>query len=189
MGSVGVGGVAGKAHRGMAAGGALLAGRQPDAAPPVTAVRTEATPVALPVADAGPVGTGAPARDAAVVASLPDIPVAIPEPGRPRDAPLALLRGRKHPPAASVTVRPPGGGSGRLTLNAEPWAEVTLDRKPIGKTPILGLEVPEGRHHVLFLHPQLGSREEWITVRGGEAVSRSARLSGERPPAPRTGPQ
>ena len=62
----------------------------------------------------------------------------------------------------AMTVTPP---MGRLSINAEPWAQVTIDDKPIGDTPLANVSVTLGEHEVLFRHPQLGDRKETVVVR------------------------
>ena len=62
----------------------------------------------------------------------------------------------------AMTVTPP---MGRLSINAEPWAQVTIDDKPIGDTPLANISVTLGEHEVLFRHPQLGERKETVVVR------------------------
>ena len=61
----------------------------------------------------------------------------------------------------SITVDPRGS----INLNASPWAEVWLDGKKLGDTPIANLELPLGVREVVFRHPQLGERRVPITVR------------------------
>lgn len=169
------------------AAGAFIPVVESGGAAPDPSSATDTISVSEPTSSAAQTSVDIAEPNDVVVATERDLNVAPPVPERPRGGAITLLRSRR--PAAVVGVRPPAGGTGRITLNADPWAEVILDRKPVGKTPILGLEVSEGRHHVLFRHPQHGSREEWITVKAGETVSRSARLSGGRPPEPRSVPQ
>jgi hypothetical protein len=59
---------------------------------------------------------------------------------------------RIDPPKVSVSV------------NARPWAEVTLDGDSIGQTPISNLLVTVGTHEMVFRHPQLGERRQTVTV-------------------------
>jgi hypothetical protein len=61
----------------------------------------------------------------------------------------------------SITVDP----RGTINLNASPWAEVWLDGKKLGDTPIANLELPLGVREVVFRHPQLGERRIPVTVR------------------------
>jgi hypothetical protein len=62
----------------------------------------------------------------------------------------------------AMTITPP---MGRLSINAEPWAQVTIDDKPVGDTPLANVSVSLGEHEVLFRHPQLGERRETVIVR------------------------
>jgi PEGA domain-containing protein len=61
-----------------------------------------------------------------------------------------------------LTITPP---TGRLSINADPWAQVLIDDKPIGDTPVANVSVSLGEHQVTFRHPQLGERRETVTVR------------------------
>jgi len=61
-----------------------------------------------------------------------------------------------------LTITPP---MGRLSINADPWAQVLIDDRPIGDTPVANVSVSLGEHQVTFRHPQLGERRETVTVR------------------------
>jgi PEGA domain len=61
-----------------------------------------------------------------------------------------------------LTITPP---MGRLSINADPWAQVLIDDKPIGDTPVANVSVSLGEHEVTFRHPQLGERRETVVVR------------------------
>ena len=54
--------------------------------------------------------------------------------------------------------------SGRLSINAVPWAQAYVDGLPAGETPIANIELPVGEHEVVFRHPQLGERRTSVTV-------------------------
>ena len=58
-------------------------------------------------------------------------------------------------------------------VNALPWAQVFIDGKAVGETPIGNLPVTIGTHEVLFRHPDLGEKRLTTVVKAGEA----ARLS------------
>jgi hypothetical protein len=58
--------------------------------------------------------------------------------------------------------------TGSMALNAQPWAEVWVNGKPVGETPIGSVSVPIGTHEVLFRHPQLGERVVRATVTGAK---------------------
>ncbi len=53
---------------------------------------------------------------------------------------------------------------GTVNLNASPWAEVWLDGRRIGETPIGNLAVPIGPHEIVFRHPEFGEKKHAISV-------------------------
>jgi serine/threonine-protein kinase len=54
---------------------------------------------------------------------------------------------------------------GRLSVNAIPWADVSLKGVSLGTTPLGDLAVPIGTHELVFRHPQLGERRQTVTVK------------------------
>jgi hypothetical protein len=62
---------------------------------------------------------------------------------------------------------------GTIAINAAPWANVTLDGKELGETPVGNTSVPIGTHEVIFRHPQLGEQRITATV----TANTPARLS------------
>ncbi len=65
----------------------------------------------------------------------------------------------------SVSVRP-----GLLKLSIQPWAEVYVDGKRMGTTPIAPLPVAPGRHRVRLVNPDLGvERTVRVQVPAGDA--------------------
>lgn len=63
--------------------------------------------------------------------------------------------------------------NGTLSVNALPWAEVWIDGKRIGETPIGNVSVPIGPHEVVFRHPELGEQRHHTTI----TLTTPARLS------------
>jgi hypothetical protein len=61
----------------------------------------------------------------------------------------------------SITLKPP---QGTLSINAVPWAEVWVDGKPAGETPIGNLSLTIGNHELLFRHPELGEQRKTVAV-------------------------
>ena len=51
-----------------------------------------------------------------------------------------------------------------LSINALPWAEVSIDGTPIGETPIGNRAVAIGRHEIVFRHPEFGERRQTVDV-------------------------
>ena len=66
---------------------------------------------------------------------------------------------------------------GRVSVNAQPWAEVLIDNKPIGETPLANVAVSLGDHEVIFRHPELGERRQTITVRADQPTRVSQSLN------------
>jgi len=62
---------------------------------------------------------------------------------------------------------------GVMNLNASPWAEVWIDGRRVGETPIGNLPVSIGPHEVVFRHPQLGEKRQAVSV----TLSAPVRLS------------
>ena len=62
---------------------------------------------------------------------------------------------------------------GTIAINATPWANVTLDGKELGETPVGNTSVAIGTHEVIFRHPQLGEQRITATV----TANSPARLS------------
>ena len=53
---------------------------------------------------------------------------------------------------------------GVLNVNASPWAEVWIDGRRVGETPIGNLPMSIGPHEVIFRHPQLGEKRQAVSV-------------------------
>ena len=60
-----------------------------------------------------------------------------------------------------------------VNMNALPWADVSIDGKPVGQTPLSSVAVAIGTHEVVFRHPQLGERavQFVVTARGPNRVA------------------
>ena len=77
--------------------------------------------------------------------------------------PVRIVRGR-------VTTVSPVFPDGVLHLNAAPWAEVVLNGRLLGTTPLANVSVPLGDHDLLFRHPELGARTVRVRVTAGAPV-------------------
>jgi hypothetical protein len=62
--------------------------------------------------------------------------------------------------------------NGALSVNAQPWAEVIVDGKSLGETPIGNYALPIGSHELVLKHPQFGERKQTVVV----GVGRTARI-------------
>jgi serine/threonine-protein kinase len=60
----------------------------------------------------------------------------------------------------NITIPP-----GSVSINSTPWAEVLIDGKSAGTTPLANLSVALGTHELVYRHPQLGERHQTIVVK------------------------
>ena len=71
------------------------------------------------------------------------------------------------PPVAVVNRTP-----GSLVLEATPWAEVTVDGRNVGETPLGNVTVAPGMHTLLFKNPESGkSVKRTVQVNPGQRLS------------------
>ena len=54
--------------------------------------------------------------------------------------------------------------SGSLRLLVKPWADVYVDGRHAGQTPLGALRVPPGNHRILLRHPELGEKTTVVEV-------------------------
>jgi PEGA domain len=78
-----------------------------------------------------------------------------------------------------LQVVPP---QGVIHLNARPWAEVSIDGKAIGETPLGNVRIAIGTHEIVFRHPDHGERRVRTLV---QAIT-PARVSVDMAQAPVT---
>ena len=52
-----------------------------------------------------------------------------------------------------------------VQVNAQPWAEVLVDGRVAGDTPLANLQLAIGVHQFVFRHPEFGERSQTVTVR------------------------
>ncbi|MCG5054281.1 MAG: protein kinase [Myxococcales bacterium] len=131
-----------------------------DAAPVKPAAAAEPPPRPRPAAAAPPARAESP--PAAQVPALTE-PAAEPPAQaavKPRPAPRAAA-------AAAVAAPAAAGATCKITVGAKPWARVFVNGEDTGKiTPLVGFDVPCGRHKLKFVNPDLNiEKTEVITVR------------------------
>jgi PEGA domain len=66
-------------------------------------------------------------------------------------------------PGRTITI-PVTVPNGTLSVNAAPWADVSIDGRDFGATPIGNISLPIGPHEVVWRHPQLGERRQTVAV-------------------------
>jgi hypothetical protein len=54
--------------------------------------------------------------------------------------------------------------NGTLSVNASPWAEVFVDGRSIGVTPLGDVQVPVGSREIVWRHPQFGEKRQTVMV-------------------------
>jgi PEGA domain len=72
-----------------------------------------------------------------------------------------------------LAVTPPNG---IININAVPWAEVLIDGKVIGETPIGNLSLSLGNHEIIFRHPQFAELRQTALVRSDTITRISVNL-------------
>jgi hypothetical protein len=73
----------------------------------------------------------------------------------------------------SISIDP----RGMVNLNAVPWAEVWIDGRKAGDTPIANLQLPLGIREITFRHPQFGERRVTVTVKASAPAAVSIDLT------------
>ena len=73
-----------------------------------------------------------------------------------------------------MKISPPAG---RVSINAVPWALVSIDGNSMGETPLGNVALPVGEHQITFRHPQLGERSQKVIVKANAATRVSAVLT------------
>jgi serine/threonine-protein kinase len=119
-------------------------------------------------------------EEGAVTTARPAMAAPPPVTRVPTAAPVTVLPATLAPAtAAVVTARPPAPrGTATLTISTDPWSSVTLDGRPLGVTPIIGREVPAGRHRLRLEHPPLGlSKDLVVVLEPGETKTIRERLT------------
>lgn len=66
---------------------------------------------------------------------------------------------------------------GTANLNATPWAEVWIEGRKVGDTPIANHPLPLGVREVVFRHPVHGERRVTLTVKGRTSAAVSVDMS------------
>ena len=66
-------------------------------------------------------------------------------------------------PGRALRIEPPLP-SGFANLNATPWAEVWIDGRKVGETPLGRVQLTIGSHEVQFRHPELGDQTRTLVV-------------------------
>ena len=105
------------------------------------------------------------------------VPVPVPAPGPTPVLAPSLSPAPAPSTAAEVEVEP-----ARLSINAMPWAEVRVDGRLVGNTPLRRVEVEPGAHRLTLHCPPLGRSETLeIELRAGQRARVVADMSVDPP--------
>jgi hypothetical protein len=76
------------------------------------------------------------------------------------------------PPATPAPTPTPtrATGPGLLQIGVRPWAEVAVDGRVVGTTPLDRIPLPAGRHVVSLRHPAYQPVEKEIVVAEGQTA-------------------
>jgi PEGA domain len=67
--------------------------------------------------------------------------------------------------------------TGAANFTATPWAEVWINGKKLGETPLMNHAVPLGKQEFVFKHPRLGERRVTVTIRADSIASVNADMN------------
>jgi hypothetical protein len=99
---------------------------------------------------------------------------------QPVDRTIAWSTFTGEPPSATVDERLTALGRGELTLNALPWAHVTIDGEKRPDTPLRRLALSAGPHQIRLQCPPTGRELKFtVVVEPDKEVKRLADLRGE----------
>jgi serine/threonine-protein kinase len=86
-----------------------------------------------------------------------------------RPAPTPAAPAAPVEPAEAAAPSAPG----TLTLDTTPWANVTLNGRSLGATPLIRVSLPPGSHTLVLSNPDEGLTTQYrVTIRSGESVTR-----------------
>ncbi len=103
-------------------------------------------------------------------------PVAQPEPvvqPEPAAQPEPVAQPARPRPARPVLARPSAEALrvGYLSADAEPWATVLLDGRPLDRTPLSRFPVPVGKHTLVFRSAEGREESRTLSVEEGKVVT------------------
>jgi hypothetical protein len=148
----------------------------PSASPPVVAESPSPTtsPTGGTLGSSGSLGSGG------ATAASPSPSVA---PRAPSPSPS--VRVARASPEAPVVPPPPDvvpDPTGFVQVVVKPWAEVFVDNRSVGTTPLRKLTLPVGNHTVRLVHPGFKPLQRLVKVKAGETATLEVNLSWEAVP-------
>lgn len=100
-------------------------------------------------------------------APTPSTPTRTPTDDRAPIAPSSIPRASTAAPTPAVDA---AAGTGKLTVNANPWGQVFVDDRLIGNTPRANIELPAGTHTLRVSRQGFESVTRSVTIKAGETL-------------------
>jgi serine/threonine-protein kinase len=114
-----------------------------------------------------PATASAPPAETVTTTTTTEPPVVRTSPAPDAATPPAIVLSVPSPPPAT----PEPAREGWLLVLAAPWADVTVDGRAVGMTPLARLRLAAGSHAVILSHPQYQPYTRRVDVRGGETTT------------------
>jgi serine/threonine-protein kinase len=125
-----------------------------------------------PLATPALVAPGASSSASPAVAPSSSVSEAPPTPASPTPSAPPRRRADGRPPRVAAAPAEKSAGAGTLAFRIRPWAEIFVDGKSLGVSPLAPVDLPAGRHHVLLRNTDLGKeRSLTANVTRGETTT------------------
>jgi serine/threonine protein kinase len=147
---------------------------------PGTVLDLPTAQLVLRTGEAPPVAAATPAAPAAEATPPPVRAPAVRRGPRPVREPVARPAVARAEPEAEPEPEPEpeeapassGGGTGTLRVQTRPWSTVFVDGRPVGNTPLMGLELSAGRHTLTFVNDSFGIRKTVkVQIQAGQTLT------------------
>jgi serine/threonine protein kinase len=144
----------------------------PPVVPPARATIPAVPPTAAPTSS-GTVKPAVPRLALAIaVPTLTPPPTAIESPVSVSPSPAPTVSDTPTPPSTPTPPPPtPLPDTGELQLDVKPWAQVMIDGKPHGQTPLPKIRLGVGPHVVVLVNPGYKVFQRKVTIRPGETFT------------------
>lgn len=83
----------------------------------------------------------------------------------------SISKSRPRPVSEDKNTTLASPKQGRLSVNADPWADVRIDGRFVGRTPLRDIYLDQGEHEIEFSHPKLGHLIKNVDLGPGEKKS------------------
>jgi serine/threonine-protein kinase len=150
----------------------------------VTPIASPSTAATVPSPEAsGLVGVLGGGSGALAVSPTPMSPSPSPR-ARPSPSPSARVAGGTTEPITTPSEPPvpPPAATGSFQVVVKPWAEVFVDNRTVGTTPLRKLTLEAGSHTIRLVHPGFKPLQRLVRIKPGETTTLEVDLSWEAVP-------